>query len=98
MNYCYRTLTAALALGFVIAAWAAERGLAWPTAASFQTPQASGQVEFLRIHSNRRWVLAGHERDGTADFIHLEKHCFIARVKVGAAADTAAETDSKYYS
>src|SRR6202047_4686023 len=97
MKYSSRTMTAALALGFVLAGWAAERGLAWPTAASIEIPQSSGKFDFLRIDSNRRRLLAAHEKDGTSDFIDLEKHSLIARVKVGAAVDTAVDTGSKVY-
>src|SRR3984893_18078828 len=97
MKYSSRTMTAALALGFVIAAWAAERGLVWPTAASIEIPQSSGKFDFLRIDSNRHRLLAAHEKDGTSDFIDLQKHSLIARVKVGAAVDTAVDSDSKFY-
>jgi len=97
MKYSSRTMTAALALGFVIAAWAAERGLVWPTAASIEIPQSSGKFDFLRIDSNRHRLLAAHEKDGTSDFIDLKKLSLIARVKVGAAVDTAVDADSKFY-
>jgi YVTN family beta-propeller protein len=95
MKYSYRTMTAVLALGFVIAAWAAE--LAWPTAASIEIPQSAGKFDFLRIDSKRHRLLAAHEKDGTSDFFDLQKHSLIARVKVGAAVDTAVDTDSKFY-
>lgn len=97
MKYSYRTMTAALALGFVIAAWAAGQDLAWPTAASIEIPQSSGKFDFLRIDSNRHRLLAAHEKDGTADFIDLKANALIARVKVGAAVDTAVDSDSKFY-
>jgi YVTN family beta-propeller protein len=95
MKYSYRTMTAVLAVGFVIAAWAAE--LAWPTAASIEIPQSAGKFDFLRIDSKRHRLLAAHEKDGTSDFFDLQKHSLIARVKVGAAVDTAVDTDSKFY-
>jgi YVTN family beta-propeller protein len=97
MKYSYRTMTAVLALGFVVAAWAAEGGLAWPTMASIEIPKSSGKFDFLRIDSTRHRLLAAHEKDGTSDFIDLQKHVLIARVKVGAAVDTAVDSDSKFY-
>jgi len=97
MKYSYRTMTAVLTLGFAIAAWAAEGGLAWPTVASIEIPKSSGKFDFLRIDSNRHRLLAAHEKDGTSDFIDLQKHTLITRVKVGAAVDTAVDTDSKFY-
>src|SRR6202049_1906151 len=97
MKYSYRTMTAALALGFVIAAWAAERGLDWPTAASIEIPNSSGKFDFLRIDSKRQRLLAAHEKDGTSDFIELRKHALISRLKVGAAVDTAVDPESKFY-
>ena len=95
MKYPYRTITAALATGFVIAAWAAA--LTWPTVASIEIPHSSGKFDFLRIDAKRHRLLAAHEKDGTADFIDLNKHSLIARVKVGDAVDTAVDSDSKFY-
>src|ERR1700726_3502177 len=97
MKYSSRTVTAVLALGLVITAWAAGQVLAWATAASIEIPQSSGKFDFLRIDSNRHRLLAAHEKDGTSDFIDLNKHSLIARVKVGAAVDTAVDTDSRFY-
>ena len=97
MKYLYRSLSAALALGLLITAWAAEQGLAWPTLASIEIPQSSGKFDFLRVDPNRHRLLAAHEKDGTSDFIDLQKHSLIARVKVGSAVDTAMDPDSKFY-
>jgi YVTN family beta-propeller protein len=95
MKYPYRTITAALATGFVTAAWAAA--LTWPTVAAIEIAHSSGKFDFLRIDAKRNRLLAAHEKDGTADFIDLNKHSLIARVKVGAAVDTAVDSDSKFY-
>ena len=97
MKYLDRSLSAALALGLLITAWAAEQGLAWPTLASIEIPQSSGKFDFLRVDPNRHRLLAAHEKDGTSDFIDLQKHSLIARVKVGSAVDTAMDPDSKFY-
>ncbi|HWX69117.1 MAG TPA: hypothetical protein VNY25_05390 [Steroidobacteraceae bacterium] len=97
MKYIYRSLGAALALGLLITAWAADQGLAWPTLAAIEIPQSAGKFDFLRVDANRNRLLAAHEKDGTSDFIDLKKHSVIARVKVGSAVDTATDSDSKFY-
>jgi DNA-binding beta-propeller fold protein YncE len=97
MKYLYRSMSAVLALGLMIAAWAAEQGLAWPTLASIEIPQSAGKFDFLRIDSKRNRLLAAHENDGTSDIFDLQKHSLIARVKVGAAVDTAVDGESKLY-
>jgi DNA-binding beta-propeller fold protein YncE len=90
-------MSAALSLGLLIAAWAAEQGLAWPTLASIELLQSSGKFDFLRVDPNRNRLLAAHVQDGTSDFIDLKSHSLIARVKVGGAVDTAMDVDSKFY-
>jgi len=90
-------MSAALALGLLITAWAAEQGLAWPTLASIQLPQSPGKFDFLRVDPTRHRLIAAHEEDGTSDFIDLKNHSLIARVKVGNAVDTAMDVDSNFY-
>jgi len=90
-------ISAALALGPLIAARAAEQGLAWPTLASIELPQSPGKFDFLRVDPNRSRLLAAHVQDGTSDFIDLKTHSLVARVKVGSAVDTAMDGDSKFY-
>jgi YVTN family beta-propeller protein len=97
MKHFYRILTAVLALGFVIAAWAAAAALAWPTAASIEISKSAGKFDFLRVDSVRHRLLAAHEKDGTSDFIDLKKRSLLTRVKVGAAVDTAVDGDSSFY-
>ena len=97
MKTLHLTMSAALAVGLAISAWASAQGLAWPILASVELPQSSGKFDFLRVDPNRNRLLAAHVQDGTSDFIDLEKHSLIARVKVGGAVDTAMDVDSKFY-
>ena len=97
MKTPYRSMSAALTVGLLISAWAAEQGLAWPTLASIELPQSSGKFDFLRVDPNRDRLLAAHVGDGTSDFIDLKNHSLIARVKVGSAVETAMDVDSKFY-
>ncbi|GAC1452682.1 MAG: hypothetical protein PVSMB6_05370 [Steroidobacteraceae bacterium] len=98
MKYFYRSLSAVLALGLVSAATAAgQPNLAWPAAATLEIPQSAGKFDFLHVDAKRDRLLAAHEKDGTADFIDLRKPALLARVKVGAAVDTAVDADSKFY-
>jgi DNA-binding beta-propeller fold protein YncE len=90
-------MSVVLAVGLLISAWAVEQGLPWPTLASIELPQSSGRFDFLRVDPKRNRLLAAHVQDGTSDFIDLEKHSLIARVKVGSAVDTAMDVDSKFY-
>ena len=97
MKALYRSMSAALAVGLLSGAWAAEQELEWPALASIELPQSSGKFDFLRVDPNRNRLLAAHVEDGTSDFIDLKKHSVIARVKVGSAVDTAMDADSKFY-
>lgn len=97
MKTLYRLMSAALAMGLLISAWAAEQELAWPTLAAIELPGSSGKFDFLRVDPNRNRLLAAHVQDGTSDFIDLKKHSLIARVKVGSAVDMAMDVDSKFY-
>jgi DNA-binding beta-propeller fold protein YncE len=97
MKVLYRSMSAALTVGLLINAWAAEQGLAWPALASIELPQSSGGFDFLRVDPNRNRLLAAHVQDGTSDFIDLKNHSLIARVKVGSAVDTAMDLDSRFY-
>jgi DNA-binding beta-propeller fold protein YncE len=96
MKALYRSMSAALSMSLLIGVWAAEP-LAWPTLASIELPQSSGRFDFLRVDPTRHRLLAAHVQDGTSDFIDLDKHSLIARVKVGGAVDTAMDVDAKFY-
>jgi len=97
MKTLHRAMSAVLAAGLALSAWAAGQGLAWPLLASVELPQSSGKFDFLRVDPNRNRLLAAHVQDGTSDFIDLKKHSLIARVKVGSAVDTAMDVDSRFY-
>lgn len=90
-------LTASLAVLSVSAAASADSTPQWVPAASVEIPNSSGKFDFLRIDPKRHRLLAAHEKDGTVDFIDLQKNKIIERLKVGAAVDTAVDPDSKFY-
>jgi DNA-binding beta-propeller fold protein YncE len=92
-----RCLTASLAVLSVSAAAAADPAPQWVPAASIEIPNSSGKFDFLRVDPKRHRLLAAHEKDGTADFIDLQKNKTLERLKVGAAVDTAVDPDSKFY-
>lgn len=71
--------------------------LALDPAGSIEMAQSSGKFDFLRIDSKRQRLLAAHEQDGTSDFIDLQKHALIARLKLGTAVDTAMDPESNFY-
>lgn len=52
---------------------------------------SSGKFDFLEIDPLRHRLLASHEKDGTADFIDLDAHRLIARVKLGPAVCMAVD-------
>jgi hypothetical protein len=60
MKALYRSMSAALTVGLLISAWAAEQGLAWPALASIELPQSSRRFDFLRVDPNRNRLLAAH--------------------------------------
>ena len=97
MRTLYRAMSIAAALGVMSLAFAAAQGLTWPTLASIELSQSAGKFDFLRIDPQRQRLLAAHVEDGTSDFIDLNKHSVIARVKVGGAVDTAVDGDSRFY-
>ena len=90
-------MIAAFALSSISAVAAAGQPLALEPAGSVEIPQSSGKFDFLRIDSKRQRLLAAHEKDGTSDFIDLQKHALIGRLKVGAAVDTAMDPESTFY-
>jgi DNA-binding beta-propeller fold protein YncE len=90
-------MIAAFAFCSISAVSAAEQPLALDPAGSVEIPQSSGKFDFLRIDSKRHRLLAAHEKDGTSDFIDLRKPALIARLKVGAAVDTAMDPESNFY-
>jgi DNA-binding beta-propeller fold protein YncE len=97
MKHLHQSMTAALAIGAVMAAWAAEQGLPWHAAATIEIPQSPGRFDILRVDPTRHRLLAAHAKDGTSDVIDLNTHSLIARVKVGNAVDTAVDADSRFY-
>jgi len=97
MKKSYRSMTIAFAMCSACAVSGAGQPLTLDPAGSIEIPQSAGKFDFLRIDSKRHRLLAAHEKDGTSDFIDLRKHALITRLKVGAAVDTAMDTESNFY-
>src|ERR1700704_1465913 len=97
MKNSYRSMMVAFAFCSMSAVSLAGQPLTLEVAASIEIPHSSGKFDFLRIDPKRQRLLAAHEKDGTSDFIDLRKHALITRLKVGAAVDTAADLESKFY-
>jgi DNA-binding beta-propeller fold protein YncE len=76
---------------------ATAQTLKWQSPASVEIPQSSGKFDFLRVDAKRNRLLAAHENDKSVDFIDLAQKKVIARVKLGGAVDTAADSDSRFY-
>jgi DNA-binding beta-propeller fold protein YncE len=96
MKNVYRPMMVAFAFGSMSAVSMAGQ-LALDPAGSIEITQSSGKFDFLRIDSKRQRLLAAHERDGTSDFIDLQKHALITRLKLGTAVDTAMDPESNFY-
>src|SRR5260370_15910888 len=96
MKNVYRSMTVAFAFCSMSALSMAGQ-LALDPAGSIEMTQSSGKFDFLRIDSKRQRLLAAHERDGTSDFIDLQKHALITRLKLGTAVDTAMDPESNFY-
>jgi YVTN family beta-propeller protein len=90
-------LAASLAVSSPATIAAADPVLKLEPAAAVEIPHSSGKFDFLRVDSKRHRLLAAHEKDGTADYIDLQKNSLITRLKVGGAVDTAVDQDSKFY-
>jgi YVTN family beta-propeller protein len=96
MKNITRSIMAAFTLSSVCVG-AADRQLNMVAAASIEIPRSTGKFDFLRVDSKRHRLLAAHEKDGTSDFIDLEKGALITRLKLGGAVDTAVDTESAFY-
>ena len=56
-----------------------------------------GKFDFLAVDSATHRLLAGHEKDGTADFFDLDTHTLLARVKVGPAVGVTVDPKTGKY-
>ena len=97
MKNSYRSMMAALTLCSMSAVSVAGQPLSLDVAGSIEIPHSSGKFDFLRIDSKRQRLLAAHEKDGTSDFLDMQTHALIARLKLGAAVDTAMDPESNFY-
>jgi YVTN family beta-propeller protein len=97
MNTQSRLMTIALSLCSISVVQAADQPSVLTPATSIEIPHSTGKFDFLRVDAKRHRLLAAHEKDGTSDFVDLQKNAVIARLKVGTAVDTAVDTDSHFY-
>jgi YVTN family beta-propeller protein len=65
--------------------------------ASISVPVSTGKFDFLAVDPAAHRLLAGHEKDGTADFFDLDTNRLIARVKVGPAVGVIADPQTGNY-
>jgi DNA-binding beta-propeller fold protein YncE len=85
---------AALALCAAAAA-AAQTGLT--PGPSISIPASPGKFDFLEVDPAAHRLLAGHEKDVTADFFDLTTQKLIARVKVGPAVGVTVDPKTGRY-
>src|ERR1700680_2395984 len=97
MKTSYRSMTIAFAMCSACAVSGAGQPLTLDPAGSIEIPQSAGKFDFLRIDSKRQRLLAAHEKDGTSDFLDMQTHALITRLKLGAAVDTAMDPESNFY-
>jgi YVTN family beta-propeller protein len=65
--------------------------------ASITIPASPGKFDFLTVDSATHRLLAGHEKDETADFFDLDTNQLIARVKVGPAVGVTVDPKTGRY-
>jgi YVTN family beta-propeller protein len=97
MNTRHRLIAISLLFCSISMVQAADPPLVLTPAGSIEIPHSTGKFDFLRVDAKRHRLLAAHEKDGTSDFVDLQKNVLIARLKVGTAVDTAVDTDSHFY-
>ena len=85
---------AALAL-FAVATAAAQPVL--KPGASITVPASPGKFDFLEVDPVAHRLLAGHEKDETADFFDLNTNELITRVKVGPAVGVTVDPKTGRY-
>ena len=64
---------------------------------SITIPASPGKFDFLAVDSAAHRLLAGHEKDETADFFDLKTNKLIARVKVGPAVGVTVDPKTGRY-
>ena len=65
--------------------------------ASITVPGSTGKFDFLEVDPAAHRLLAGHEKDDTADFFDLNTHQLIARVKVGPCVGVTVDPKTGNY-
>src|SRR5476649_2908263 len=66
--------------------------------ASIAIPVSPGKFDFLAVDPAAHRLLAGHEKDDTADFFDLDTNKLIARVKVGPCVGVTVDPKTGNYS
>jgi DNA-binding beta-propeller fold protein YncE len=84
------------ALTLCVAAAAAAQPVL-KSGASINIPASPGKFDFLEVDPAAHRLLAGHEKDGTADFFDLDTNQLIARVKVGPAVGVTVDPKTGRY-
>ena len=92
MRHSLLAMAAALAATI---AWSAPPILTPRT--SIKIANSPGKFDFLGIDVTKHRLLAGHEKDGTADFFDLNNDQLITRVKVGPAVEVAVDPKTGTY-
>ncbi len=86
-------MTQSILLGFAacvaVSLVHASDGAPLAKGAAVTIPDSHGKFDFLAVDSARHRLLAAHEKDGTADFIDLDHHTVIARLKTGPTVGIA---------
>ncbi len=85
----------AAALG--LSALVAAAQPAFKPGAAITVPNSTGKFDFLAIDSAAHRLLAGHEKDDTADFFDLDANRLIARVKVGPCVGVTVDPQTGNY-
>ena len=83
-------------LAMIAAGSAAAQPVLQPGAA-ISIPASPGKFDFLAVDAAAHRLLAGHEKDETADFFDLSTNQLIARVKVGPAVGVTVDPKTGRY-
>lgn len=85
-------LLAALTLGSLVAA-----GQPLKPGVTIEIPNSPGKFDFLEVDSVAHRLLAGHEKDDTADFFDLSASKLLAREKVGPCVGVTVDPKTGNY-
>ena len=93
-----RSLRATVLTLYTVAMVHAAEPLGLKPGAVITLAASPGKFDFLEVDPAAHWLLAGHEKDGTADFFDLNTNKLLARVKVGPAVGVTVDpTTGRYF-